>query len=130
MVISLLTGAAQTTDWSGAETMSAVRGIVATVFVLGLLGVLAWMLRRGTLRLGSGKAGQVVTVETAVSLGERRSVVVIAVEGRRLLLGLSPTEVAMLTELTPASAGAPVSFDHALQSAVRGPEPEAGKVQS
>jgi flagellar biosynthetic protein FliO len=130
MIISLLTGAAQTADWSGAETMSAVRGIVATVFVLGLLGLLAWMLRRGTLRLGPGKAGQVVKVETAVSLGDRRSVVVIAVEGRRLLLGLSPTEVAMLTELTPAAAGAPVSFDNALQSAVRGPKPEAGQVQS
>jgi len=130
MVISLLTGATQTAEWSGAETMSAVRGIVATVVVLGLLGLLAWMLRRGTLRLGPGKSGQVVKVETAVSLGERRSVVVIAVEGRRLLLGLSPTEVAMLTELTPAAAGAPVSFDNALQSAVRGPEPEAGKVQS
>jgi flagellar biosynthetic protein FliO len=119
MVISLLTGMTQTTEWAGAETMSAVRGIVATVFVLGLLGVLAWMLRRGTLRLGPSRAGQLVTVETAVSLGERRSVVVIAVEGRRLLLGLSPTNVGLLTELQPASSG---SFSSALESAVGSPE--------
>jgi flagellar biosynthetic protein FliO len=108
MVISLLTGMTQTAGWSGTETMSAVRGIVTTVFVLGLLGVLAWMLRRGTLRLGPTRAGQIVKVETAVSLGERRSVVVIAVEGRRLLLGLTPTNVGLLTELKPAGCFADV----------------------
>lgn len=130
MVISLLTGMTQTADWSGTETMSAVRGIVATVFVLGLLGVLAWMLRRGTLRLGPTRAGQIVKVETAVSLGERRSVVVISVEGRRLLLGLTPTNVGLLTELQPAAAGALASFNAALDSAVSGARsPESGAQQ-
>ena len=35
-----------------------------------------------------------IVVETAVALGERRSLVVVTVEGRRLLLGLAPDSVA------------------------------------
>jgi flagellar biogenesis protein FliO len=41
----------------------------------------------------------VVTVETAVSLGDRRSLVIVSVEGRRLLLGLTPGQIALVTEL-------------------------------
>ena len=36
-------------------------------------------------------------------LGERRSLVIVSVEGRRLLLGLTPGQISMVTELgTPA----------------------------
>jgi flagellar biogenesis protein FliO len=38
-------------------------------------------------------------VETAVALGERRSLVIVSVEGRRLLLGLTPTTMQLVTEL-------------------------------
>jgi flagellar biogenesis protein FliO len=37
-----------------------------------------------------------------VPLGERRSLVIVAVEGRRLLLGLTPGQISMVTELGPA----------------------------
>lgn len=100
----------------GADTLSAVRGILATAFVLGLLGLLAWLLRRGTIRLGAARAAQLVSVETAVSLGERRQLVVVSVEGRRLLLGLTPMQVSFVSELTPA--GSPSPFNAALDRSI------------
>ena len=70
----------------------------ATVIVLALVAALAWLVRRGPLgRLVS--AGQPVAVEAAISLGERRSLVIVTVEGRRLLLGLTSTHISLVTEL-------------------------------
>ena len=107
----------------GADTISAVRGILATAFVLGLLGLLAWLLRRGTIRLGAARGTQHVTIETAVSLGERRQLVVVAVEGRRLLLGLTPVQVSLVSELTPARS--PSQFNVALDRSIAVPERES-----
>ena len=52
-------------------------------------------------RLGSRTS---IVVETAVSLGERRSLVIVAVEGRRLLLGLATGGVSLLADLAPAKS--------------------------
>jgi flagellar protein FliO/FliZ len=85
------------------------RMFVALAVVLVLLGGLAWLLRRGVLaRRQSGALG----VETALALGDRRSLVIVSVEGRRLLLGLAPGGVSLVTEL-----GASTSFDAALARA-------------
>ena len=73
------------------------QSLLAVTIVLALVGALAWFARRGafaTLR----RAGA-VSIETAVPLGERRSLVIVAVEGRRLLLGLTPTNISMVAEL-------------------------------
>ncbi len=55
-------------------------------------------------------------------LGERRSLVIVAVEGRRLLLGLTPTQISMVTELGPVR-----SFEQQLaertRSSVTAPAP-------
>lgn len=75
--------------------------LLAVVIVLALVAVLAWLARRGTFA-GLKAANRVVSVETAVPIGERRSLVVVAVEGRRLLLGVAPGQVSLLTELSPA----------------------------
>jgi flagellar protein FliO/FliZ len=78
----------------------------AAVFVvLALVGGLAWFVRRGGMGAFAGKAGA-IAVETAVSLGERRSLVIVSVEGRRLLLGLTPTHMSVVTELGPISTRA------------------------
>lgn len=84
----------------------------ALAIVLALLGGLAWLLRRGSLlrRRSTG-----IGIESAVSLGERRSLVVVTIEGRRLLVGLSPNNVSLVTELGRAP------FEHALSQAT-GPE--------
>ena len=75
----------------------------AVVIVLGLVAALAWMLRRGA--LGSLRSrSRAITVETAVPLGERRSLVIVSVEGRRILLGMTPGQISMVTELGPQPA--------------------------
>jgi len=75
-----------------------VNSFLAVAIVLGLVAALAWLLRRGTLGALTGRGGA-INVETAVALGERRSLVIVAVEGRRLLLGLTPTTMSLVTEL-------------------------------
>jgi flagellar protein FliO/FliZ len=71
---------------------------LATVIVLALVAALAWLVRRGPLaRFAS--AGRPVAVETAIPLGERRSLVIVSVEGRRLLLGLTASNISLVTEL-------------------------------
>jgi flagellar protein FliO/FliZ len=76
--------------------------LIAVAIVLALVGALAWLARRGTFA-GLKAANRVVSVETAVPLGERRSLVVVAVEGRRLLLGLTPGQISLVTELSAAA---------------------------
>ena len=71
---------------------------LATLIVLALVAALAWLVRRGPLAHLAAK-GKVVAVETAIPLGDRRSLVVITVEGRRLLLGMTQTHISLVTEL-------------------------------
>jgi flagellar protein FliO/FliZ len=83
----------------------------AVLVVLGLVAALAWLARRGafaTMR----RNPRAITVETAVPLGERRSLVIVSVEGRRLLLGLTPGQISMVTELGPQRP-----FEHQLDAA-------------
>ena len=75
------------------------QSLLATFIVLGLVGGLAWLARKGAFAK-LRKAGP-VSVETAVALGDRRSLVIVAVEGRRLLLGLTPSQISMVAELGP-----------------------------
>ena len=77
------------------------RSLLAIVVVFGLLGGLAWAARRGRLGFFTRQPSH-VRVEATVPLGERRSLMVVAIEGRRLLLGLTPTQVNLVTELTTA----------------------------
>ena len=82
---------------------------LAISIVLALVTALAWLFRRGSLG-GLTRRGGAINVETAVALGERRSLVIVSVEGRRLLLGLTPTTMQLVTELQtpPAVAAAEV----------------------
>jgi flagellar protein FliO/FliZ len=98
------------------------QSLVAVLVVLGLVVALAWLVRRGAfsaLRQGT----RAIAVETAVPIGERRSLIIVAVEGRRLLLGLTPGQISMVTELGPvpvapvepgSSAGSGQSFEQIL----------------
>jgi flagellar protein FliO/FliZ len=101
------------------------RSLVAIVVVFGLLFGLAWAGRRGRLGFFTKQPAS-VRVEATVPLGERRSLMVVAIEGRRLLLGLTPVQVSFVTELTPPSPAGPGfgaasgSFDAALASAQQG----------
>ncbi|MCC7034583.1 MAG: flagellar biosynthetic protein FliO [Acidobacteria bacterium] len=77
------------------------QALAAMAVVLGLLVLASWLLRRGTL---IRRSKQPVSVETAVALGDRRSLVIVAVEGRRLLIGLTPGQISLVTELQPPFA--------------------------
>ncbi|MCC7180149.1 MAG: flagellar biosynthetic protein FliO [Acidobacteria bacterium] len=79
------------------------QAMAAVLVVLVLLVAVSWLLRRGTL---VRRSKQAVTVETAVALGDRRSLVIVAVEGRRLLVGLTPGQISLVTELQPPFASA------------------------
>src|SRR5262245_7484539 len=83
-----------------------VRAIGSLVAVLGLLGLFVWALRRGSLKLTALAPKGTIAIETAMSLGERRSIAVVGVEGRRLLIGLTPTSISLLTELTAKPSAA------------------------
>jgi flagellar biogenesis protein FliO len=63
--------------------------------------VVAWAARRGRLSFFTRQPSQ-VRVEATVPLGDRRSLMVVAIEGRRLLLGLTPVQVSLVTELSTA----------------------------
>ena len=95
------------------DVSAAVRGLLATVAVLALIATLAWLVRRGALTMPGRRVPGAVVVESAVPLGERRSLVVVAVEGRRLLLGLTPAQVSLVTELAPDGRS---SFEAALEA--------------
>ena len=75
---------------------------IATLLVLALVAALAWLVRRGPLAQLANK-GRVVAVETSIPLVERRSLVIVSVEGRRLLLGMTPASISLVTELRAAA---------------------------
>ena len=88
-----------------------VRAILGMLFVLALVGTLAWYVRTGAIRLPGSRNRSPIAIEAALSLGERRSLVVVTVEGRRLLVGLTPAQVSLVTELGPQP---PAGFESAL----------------
>lgn len=98
------------------------RSLIAILFVFGLLTLFAWLARRGTFgSLGLGRQGRsVVKVEGAVPLGERRSLMVVSVEGRRLLLGLTPMQVSLVAELAPQPATPDAPFEQTLARTMSG----------
>ncbi len=104
---------AQESPLPSAVDGTVLRAFAGVVLVLGLVIGLAILLRRGVLRLPGQHGARVLSVETALSLGDRRSVVIVNAEGRRFLLGLSTTQVNLLSELGPTRA----NFDRALDRA-------------
>lgn len=72
------------------------QALLSTAIVVVLIALAAWALRKTT---ALRRAQLPIVVETAVALGERRSLVVVSVEGRRLLLGLTPGSIGLVTEL-------------------------------
>ncbi|MBP1607365.1 MAG: fliO [Acidobacteria bacterium] len=102
--------------WPESGGFSLARGVLALAAVVVALAAFVWVVRRGTFGLGSGtRRPGAPSIESALPLGERRSLVVVSVEGRRLLLGLAPAQVALLTELEAT----PRSFGDALERSVK-----------
>ena len=77
--------------------------------VLGLLVLSVWALKRGSIRLSRFAPRGTIVIETATSIGDRRQLAIVGVEGRRMLVGLTPTAISFLSELGPK----PVSLEAA-----------------
>lgn len=94
-IVALVQAAETTPDPASIGTLG-LRSFLALAVVGALLAATVWVLRRTV----EGRRGrQVMAVESALSLGDKRSLVIVAVEGRRLLVGVSPGSVALVTEL-------------------------------
>jgi flagellar protein FliO/FliZ len=89
------------------DAAATLRAVASFAIVIGLLVAFVWILRRGSLGLTGGRTRPVIAIETAASLGDRRSLVIVSVEGRRWLLGLAPGSVSTVAELTRAAAAPP-----------------------
>ncbi|MEP7116512.1 MAG: flagellar biosynthetic protein FliO [Acidobacteriota bacterium] len=87
--------------------MSGLRSFLALGVVAALLALTVWGIGRMT---QARRGRQPINVESAVTLGDKRSLVIVSVEGRRLLVGLAPGSVTLVTELqAPASFAATLS---------------------
>jgi flagellar protein FliO/FliZ len=114
MTLLVLLQQAAEPAWPSSDGLGAVRGLVSVAVVIALLGLFVWLVRRGTFGGTALRRSAAVSVETAVPLGERRSLVIVTVDGRRLLLGLTPMQVSVLTELVPR----PPAFDSTLDAQI------------
>ena len=104
---------AQATESPVAFDSGLTRAFIGLAAVLALISVLAWLLRRGVIKLpGQGAKGS-LALDGTLQLGERRSVVVVQVEGRRLVLGVTATQINLLAELGDKRP----AFDRALDRA-------------
>jgi flagellar biosynthetic protein FliO len=121
MALLLAALAQPATDAWPSAYADGLRAIVSVTLVLGLVGLFAWLVRRGSLRIGGQGRKGALTVEASVPLGERRSLMIVCLEGRRLLLGLTPVQVSLLTELKTAEAGFEPALTRELGSRPGGP---------
>lgn len=80
--------------------------VLALLFVLALLLLLAWVARRsGWL---PGRAAQTgLRVAGSLRLNARHSLVVVDIEGKRLILGISPQQITLLDQQPQSPETAP-----------------------
>lgn len=96
---------------------SLLRMLGASAVVIGLLVGTLWLLKRSA---GMARNKRGFSIEAALPLGERRSLAIVTVEGRRLLLGLAPNHVSLVTELSQQG-----TFDEAVSRATGQSAPES-----
>ena len=81
------------------------QGLVTVVGVLALGGAGAWLLWRGRRLPFAARDVRKLAVEETRSLGSRQYLVVASYEGKKLLLGVCPGRIDLLTTLESRGAG-------------------------
>ena len=81
------------------DLLTTLRGVASLGVVLALLAALVWALRRGSIRLSALNPRGAINIETATAVGDRRQLAIVTVEGRRVLVGMTPTTISFLTDL-------------------------------
>lgn len=68
----------------------------ALVLILMIIAVFAWLARRTGFARNMPKSNQILAVVASHSLGQRERVVVIDMNDKRVLLGVTPTQISCL----------------------------------
>lgn len=107
------------------STTTLVSWMVSTLAVVALIFVLAWLLKKT--RLVRRIAGGRIQVVSQVGLGPKERVVEIEVDGRSILLGVTPSAVNYLCELNlPASFSGELKAQQELKAPQVPPEQPDG----
>lgn len=96
---------------------ASLKALGALILVVALIFVVAWLTRRYLPRMGpfgrflpqSPGRGDAIQVVSSRSLGPKRSVHLLVVDGRRLLVGSSESGVSLLKDFSPGCAFAEAS---------------------
>ena len=83
------------------DVLLTARTVLSLGAVLALLAGLVWALRRGTVKLSALAPRGTISIETATAIGDRRQLAIVTVEGRRVLVGMTPTAISFITDLAP-----------------------------
>jgi flagellar biosynthetic protein FliO len=82
---------------------SSVRMIGALGVVLGLIFVVLWVIRRFFTQRPLVAGGQVISILAARHIAPKKQIVVVEVEGHKLVLGLAGDSITYLTRLGPSA---------------------------
>lgn len=106
-------GQGESAAYQAGDALGWLRAFAATLAVLGLIIAAGYLFKRLAPRLAARRGLAAVTVETAIPIGERRSLMIVAVEGRRLLLGATSAQVSLITELSATAPAFGAALDRA-----------------
>lgn len=81
----------------------------ALALVLLLIAAITWLARRAGFRPPGKKASALLTVKCSQSLGQRERLVIVEVQDKWLLLGVTPTNIACLATLDKQNGAEEVS---------------------
>lgn len=108
------------TAWSAAEKPGSVSPVAigdllrvsgTLVLVLGVIGLLAWAMRR--MRFGGAASGRALSVVDRLSLGSREAVVLLQVGTEQVLVSQTPAGISRLHVLTTPVEAATVTGEAA-----------------
>lgn len=88
------------------------RAVLVSMLVVAVVVLVAWAVRR---YLPAARGRRDFAVERALPLGDRRTLVIVSVENRRLLLGMTAQQVSLIAELQSEPGG---SFRQALDNEI------------
>lgn len=98
-------------------TGSVISLAIGVLVVIAAIFVLAWLSRR-LLGVNYGGASS-LRIDGGLALGSREKLVVVEVEGRRLLLGMTPGSISLVTELEPSTHHTEQSGDGSVANRTR-----------
>jgi flagellar biogenesis protein FliO len=99
----------------GFSGMELFRFIASTALVLALLGALLYLMKRMQHKIGLTSSGKKMQLTETLSLSTRHKVACIQMDGRTILIGVSPTQLNCLAhwknDTNPTHAENPLTAD-------------------